>query len=57
MEPYLKVESSARMTGGMKKPESNAAVDAAADKNSDSEWLLVWHGTVEIWVEFGIERR
>jgi len=57
LEPYLKVECGTRMTSGVEKPESDAAVDTAADKNSDSEWLLLRHGTAEIWVEFGIDRR
>ena len=53
LEPYLEVESGARMAGGVEKPESDAAVDAAAEENGDSE-ALVGHGTAEVGVELAM---
>lgn len=56
LEPYLEVESDAGMAGGVEETESDAAIDAAADKNGDSERLMR-HGTAEVGVRVDIERR
>lgn len=47
MEPYLEVESGAGVAGGVEKAERDAAVDAAANENGDSEGRVMRHGTAE----------
>ena len=40
MEPDFEVESGAGVASGVEKAESDAAIDAAAEKNGDSEALV-----------------
>lgn len=40
------------MAGGVEETESDAAVDAAANENGDSERLLR-HGAAEVWLQVG----
>lgn len=40
LEPDFEIEGGAVVTGGMQKAESNAAVDSATEKDSNSERLI-----------------
>lgn len=57
MEPYLEVESGAGVASGVEQPESDAAIDASADKNRDSERRVLRHGAAEVAVQVAGERR
>ena len=57
LEPYLEVESGARVAGGVEHLESDSANDASVDKNHDSEQRVLRHGAAEVAVQVTGERR
>jgi len=57
LEPYLEVESGAGMAGGVEQPESDAAIDASANENRDSERRTLRHGAAKVAVQVGGERK